>query len=339
QRARISLARAVYKRADIYLMDDPLSAVDAHVARHLFESCIVGYLRNTTRILVTHQLQFLRDVDQIIILKNGAIAAAGDFERLSASGLDIATMIAREETEEEKPPADAGVPVEPSAEETSLHSSFRKRQLSIHSVSSVDNLSATAPPEGGREEAEMRSKGSVSGMVYAAYLRASGNACVVAMMFMVAAIAQLCGSVSDWWTGYWVNLEQDFVKDEVVRLLGNQTPIVRVGVETLRVNETILTFPNDAQYNDTFLTRYMCIYIYTGMVIGLVAVSLSRSFMFFSMAMRASTRLHNTMFAAITRAPMRFFHVNPSGRILNRFSKDMGAVDEVLPMAMLDVLQ
>lgn len=75
------------------------------------------------------------------------------------------------------------------------------------------------------------------------------------------------------------------------------------------------------------------------MVIGLVAVSLSRSYMFFSMAMRASTCLHNTMFAAITRAPMRFFHVNPSGRILNRFSKDMGAVDEVLPMAMLDVLQ
>lgn len=65
QRARISLARSVYKRADIYLMDDPLSAVDAHVGRHLFESCVVGYLRNTTRILVTHQLQFLRDVDQV----------------------------------------------------------------------------------------------------------------------------------------------------------------------------------------------------------------------------------------------------------------------------------
>lgn len=65
QRARISLARAVYKRADIYLLDDPLSAVDAHVGRHLFESCVVGYLKNTTRVLVTHQLQFLRDVDQV----------------------------------------------------------------------------------------------------------------------------------------------------------------------------------------------------------------------------------------------------------------------------------
>lgn len=69
QRARISLARAVYKRADIYLLDDPLSAVDAHVGRHLFESCLVGYLRNATRVLVTHQLTFLRDVDQVSIYK------------------------------------------------------------------------------------------------------------------------------------------------------------------------------------------------------------------------------------------------------------------------------
>lgn len=75
------------------------------------------------------------------------------------------------------------------------------------------------------------------------------------------------------------------------------------------------------------------------MVVALVVVSLLRSFMFFSMAMAASTRLHNNMFASITRAPMRFFHTNPSGRILNRFSKDMGAVDEVLPSALLDVLQ
>lgn len=75
------------------------------------------------------------------------------------------------------------------------------------------------------------------------------------------------------------------------------------------------------------------------MVVALVVISLLRSFLFFSLAMRASTRLHNNMFAAITRAPMRFFHSNPSGRILNRFSKDMGAVDEVLPSALLDVLQ
>lgn len=68
QRARINLARAVYKEADIYLFDDPLSAVDTHVANHLFDECISKHLEGKTRILVTHQLQFLKKVDYIIVL-------------------------------------------------------------------------------------------------------------------------------------------------------------------------------------------------------------------------------------------------------------------------------
>lgn len=70
QRARVNLARAVYNEADIYLFDDPLSAVDTKVGRHLFDECMVNYLRNKTRILVTHQLQFMKKSDLIIILKN-----------------------------------------------------------------------------------------------------------------------------------------------------------------------------------------------------------------------------------------------------------------------------
>lgn len=69
QRARVNLARAVYRQADLYLLDDPLSAVDPRVARHLFERCILGYLKDKTRILVTHQLQFLRQADSIVFLE------------------------------------------------------------------------------------------------------------------------------------------------------------------------------------------------------------------------------------------------------------------------------
>ncbi|CAH0722626.1 unnamed protein product, partial [Brenthis ino] len=333
QRARISLARAVYKRADIYLLDDPLSAVDAHVGRHLFESCVVGYLRNATRVLVTHQLQFLRDVEQIIILKNGSIAAAGDFETLSASGLDFASLLAQgeqEKREDEKPTEEkSNIDMEDSV----LQGSFRKRQMSIHSVSSVDNLTATAPPEGGREAAETRSAGAVSSKVYGAYLRASGHPLLVALMVLVAVLAQLLGSGSDWWTSYWVNQEEDHPSSVLNELDGRNLS------NPLMIYDNFThSLPKDAAFKSG-LTRYDCIYIYTAMVLALVVVSLLRSFMFFSMAMDASTRLHNTMFAAITRAPMRFFHTNPSGRILNRFSKDMGAVDEVLPAALLDVLQ
>ena len=74
---RINLARAIYADADIYLMDDPLSAVDAHVGKHMFEECIDKYLQGKTRILVTHQLQYLRNVDRIIVLKDGVIQAEG----------------------------------------------------------------------------------------------------------------------------------------------------------------------------------------------------------------------------------------------------------------------
>lgn len=69
QRARINLARAVYRQSDIYILDDPLSAVDAHVSRHLFDECISGYLKNKTRILVTHQLQFLKKADLIVVVQ------------------------------------------------------------------------------------------------------------------------------------------------------------------------------------------------------------------------------------------------------------------------------
>lgn len=70
QKARINLARAVYRDADIYLLDDPLSAVDIHVAKHLYDECINGYLSNKTRILVTHQVHLLKNADNLVILNN-----------------------------------------------------------------------------------------------------------------------------------------------------------------------------------------------------------------------------------------------------------------------------
>lgn len=70
QRARINLARAVYVDADVYLLDDPLSAVDAHVGRHLFDDCVRDFLRHKACILVTHQLQYLKNLDHILVINN-----------------------------------------------------------------------------------------------------------------------------------------------------------------------------------------------------------------------------------------------------------------------------
>lgn len=76
QRARINLARAVYRQADVYLLDDPLSAVDTHVGKHLFDKCIIKHLKGKTRILVTHQLQYLKKADLIVVLNEVGIGWA-----------------------------------------------------------------------------------------------------------------------------------------------------------------------------------------------------------------------------------------------------------------------
>lgn len=93
QRARVNLARAVYRNADIYLLDDPLSAVDSQVGKQMFDECINGYLQNKIVILITHQLQYLRHVDQIAIMGDGEILARGSFDELASTGLDFAKVL------------------------------------------------------------------------------------------------------------------------------------------------------------------------------------------------------------------------------------------------------
>ena len=80
QKARISLARAIYRKADIYLLDDPLSAVDTHVARHLFKRCIRHFLADKSVIFATHQLQFAQLCDKVCLLSNGSISYDGEIK-------------------------------------------------------------------------------------------------------------------------------------------------------------------------------------------------------------------------------------------------------------------
>ncbi|KAH7828103.1 putative Multidrug Resistance Associated Protein (MRP) [Monocercomonoides exilis] len=95
QKARIQLARAVYADRDIYILDDPLSAVDAHVGRFLFDECIEGALRGSgkTVLLITNQLQFLDKADQVVVMKRGTICAQGKYEELKEQGIDFSRFV------------------------------------------------------------------------------------------------------------------------------------------------------------------------------------------------------------------------------------------------------
>ena len=82
QKARVSLARAVYYDADIYLLDDPLSAVDNKVGKHILENCILGLLGDRLKIFLTHHLQYTNRADYIVVLKEGIIAKSGTFQQM-----------------------------------------------------------------------------------------------------------------------------------------------------------------------------------------------------------------------------------------------------------------
>lgn len=134
QKARISLARAVYRQANVYLLDDPLSAVDSHVGKHLFEQCMRDYLRGHIVILITHQLQYLQNADQIVIIEEGRVCAVGTYDSLQQSGLDFAKLLTLSSDDEYNSDKQS--------------SSFRSRSQSINqskdssafSITSVDDL-------------------------------------------------------------------------------------------------------------------------------------------------------------------------------------------------------
>ena len=298
QKARINLARAIYKDADIYLLDDPLSAVDTHVGKQLFDDCIVGYLRNKCVVLVTHQLQYLRTVDRIYLLENGCVTVSGTYTELKQSDNEFLTLLEGEPEEEEE-----------------KNASTVKKAKSLKSLEHVDVPS---------EVKEQRGSGNISKKVYTSYLRAGGNICASLFLALLFILVQLAGSGTDYFLSFWVNLEQ-------IRLGRNQTETYTNGDR----NDTSIS----EEFEEIFFTSENCLYLYSTLVAFVIFSSLTRSLNFFRFCMKASRNLHNRMFTRIVYTSMRFFNVNPSGRILNRFSKDMGSIDEVLPIAIIDTIQ
>ncbi|KAF8071181.1 abcC12 [Scenedesmus sp. PABB004] len=106
QKQRVSIARAVYADADVFLLDDPLSAVDSHVGRALFERCIRGVLAGKTVVLVTNALQFLPHADNIVWMEDGAVRAQGRYQALVEAGLNIAELVHLEGQSESESDAD-----------------------------------------------------------------------------------------------------------------------------------------------------------------------------------------------------------------------------------------
>lgn len=92
-------------------------------------------------------------------------------------------------------------------------------------------------------------------------------------------------------------------------------------------------------WTETFFTTINCFYIYTSIIIGVIILTISRSVVLYRFCMKASVNLHNIMFMKVLNSNMKFFNSHPSGRILNKFSKDLGTIDEVCPYVIMDTFQ
>nr|XP_045724533.1 ATP-binding cassette sub-family C member 4 [Mirounga angustirostris] len=307
QKARINLARAVYQDADIYLLDDPLSAVDAEVGRHLFELCICQTLHEKITILVTHQLQYLKAASQILILKDGKMVQKGTYTEFLKSGVDFGSLLKKENEEADESPA-PGSPA------------LRTRSFSESSVwsqqSSRPSLKDGAPEVQANESTqvavseESRSEGKVGLKAYKNYLTAGAHWLAIVFLILLNIIAQVAYILQDWWLSYWAN-------------------------EQSALNVTVNGKENVTEKLD--LAWYLG--IYSGLTGATVLFGTARSLFVFYVLVHSSQTLHNKMFESILRAPVLFFDRNPIGRILNRFSKDIGHMDDLLPLTFLDFFQ
>ncbi|KAG5342175.1 L259 protein, partial [Acromyrmex charruanus] len=307
----INLVRAVYRQADIYLLDDPLSTVDTRVARHLYGKCITEYLHGKTRILVTHQLQFLKRADHIFKYLLGFVKMQGNYNELVQSNKDFIEMLDNLNQAQRK-------------EEENMRRASETYYFAIVQHSDIDdsNYVENIP------EAEMTEHGRVAGRVYKEYLHNGGNNFILFVLLMIFIISQVATTGNDYWLSYWTTLED-------VRRIENISDVKQ--------------FAN--MYNDSFLGSIFtlnpdgllstvdAIYVYTFCIIACIATTLFRSFLYMKVSMNSSINLHNIMFFKLLQARMSFFHNNASGEILNRFSKDMGIMDEWLPKLMLEAIQ
>ncbi|XP_025406860.1 probable multidrug resistance-associated protein lethal(2)03659 [Sipha flava] len=317
QRARINLARAIYKQADIYLLDDPLSAVDTHVGNHLFQKCIKDYLKEKTCVLITHQKQYLSNVDRIVLMDNASIVSDGNYHELQSA--DINQLLVSSEVASIE--SDNGFCiVKDKNKNSSDNPTILFRQDSIQSVSSSVNESKIKETQiEPIEEAEICSTGNVSKSVYFSYIFAGENICQLMITVFATLFTYIICSGGDYWISFWVNQEE--------------RPFNKI--KSISTNSSIINGESTVILPSWSISRETCVTVYVTLNFAMILICFIRNISIVSVFMGISKNLHNTMFNAITRAKMQFFHSNSSGRILNRFTKDMGAIDEILPLPIL----
>uniref|UniRef100_A0A8C3UX25 ABC-type glutathione-S-conjugate transporter n=1 Tax=Catharus ustulatus TaxID=91951 RepID=A0A8C3UX25_CATUS len=311
QKQRVSLARAVYSDADIYILDDPLSAVDAHVAKYLFEQVLgpKGLLQKKTRILVTHSISFLPEVDNIVVLAGGAVSEHGSYNTLLANKGAFSQFLNLYGNQEEDVLPDPGCGSEKlvwagcGAATAKRHEGDRAAwdwwvgwwrgtlwaarwsPKAVLGVIACSLMGSTGP--------------QVKFSMYVRYLRAVGWC--LSFWIVMGYVGQNVAYVgSNLWLSDWT--------DDSVRYLNQTYP---THLRDLRIG--VYGALGVAQGESVFLLFATMLSVWG--------------------SMQASRIMHQQLLSNILRVPMSFFDTTPIGRIVNRFAKDIFTVDETIPMS------
>lgn len=344
QKQRISLARAVYVDADVYLLDDPLSAVDSHVGKHIFDKLLgpEGLLKDKTRVLVTHAVTYLPQTRKIIVLNDGTITESGSYqELLEKKGAfaafilqHIAEKIEDEEELEEINKQLEDTPIAAEVKQTiTRHLSRLSESESIGSQHGLNGFARSASRESIRSNTSLaRRKLSVSsrkmslakqsgrgekndkenkGKLIETEKAEQGTVKMQVYWYYLAAVGIIA-------------ITATVVLQVVSQSLGI---LINLWLGWWSEDSNMIV---DDRVNTGLRDMYLGVYGGLGVLQSLVV--LVGNMIFATGTMKAAKVLHNTVLHNVMRLPMSFFDTTPSGRILSRFSSDIMGVDYTLPM-------
>jgi len=333
----------LYNDAQIYLFDDPLSAVDANVAKDLFENCFNKYLKSKINILVTHQVHFLTNVNKIIYLSDGEIKIQGCFADLIKTGINMDMIInskSKENIEKERLNSlnstniqeiiKSDDKINQSIELLAAVSSnqfLNATSSSLNIVKSTRKLDVSEIEENDQlDEEETKKSGVLSWKNYFVYFKVGGGFFGCIFNFVVFISAQVLVVLADYWVSNWSSLE-DIDMLNKIKTLSNIT----------NCSNCTFDISHDNIQTELFKDRYYYYNVYCLLIGSALIIGTLRTIIFYKLCINSSKYLHKKMFKSVMFTRIRFFDLNPLGRIMNRFSKDIGVVDETIPMTVFDV--
>ncbi len=310
QKHRVSLARAVYSDRDVYLLDDPLSAVDAHVGKHIFARVLhseTGILKGKTRILVTHSMTHLPDMDLILVMKEGEVIHCSTYQGLNNMSRDSPDWhfineycLTREGDEqvddegiEDEEVSDEAEPLLNNDNNDPSNNNNNDTNANANANNSTDGTRNNGSGLTSAEEVETKSVGR---NVYWYYLKVLGGFAISSVFFHT--ISQSLAVGANLWLAHW---------------------------------------SNDNQTSTGKQDKYLGVYVAFGLgscltfSVGWLSTLLG--------GLWASTVLHARMLFRILRAPMSFFDTTPKGRLINRFSSDIADVDQLIPQSCNNIVR